>query len=67
MQITAEARAKAIESRRLRAASQNLTKTEAIAAKCRDCIHDPCESGTWREQVRNCTSNDCALWEHRPR
>ena len=38
----------------------------AINAKCRDCIHDPCAPGTWREQVAQCSSINCALWPLRP-
>ena len=34
----------------------------AINAKCRDCIYDNAEPGTWRAQVRACTIEDCPLW-----
>jgi hypothetical protein len=40
---------------------------QAVDAKCRDCIWDPAESGTWRQQVEACRSEDCALWSLRPR
>jgi len=33
---------------------------------CRQCIHDPHASGTWREQVGICRCTDCALWRFRP-
>ena len=42
------------------------TRGAAIAAKCKDCIHDPSASGTWREQASVCTSTDCPLWGFRP-
>lgn len=42
------------------------TRGAAIAAKCKDCIHDPAATGTWREQVAACQSIDCPLWRFRP-
>lgn len=42
------------------------TRGAAIAAKCKDCIHDPAAAGTWREQVAACQSLDCPLWRFRP-
>jgi len=42
------------------------TRATAIAAKCKDCIHDPAAAGTWREQATVCTSITCALWNFRP-
>jgi hypothetical protein len=42
------------------------TRSAAIAAKCKDCIHDPAASGNWKEQVSACTCIDCALWRLRP-
>lgn len=38
----------------------------AIDAKCKDCIHDECAPGTWREQVAQCSSLNCPLWPCRP-
>jgi hypothetical protein len=43
-----------------------LTRGQAIAAKCRDCIHDPSAPGTWREQVAQCSCPGCPLWPLRP-
>jgi len=43
-----------------------MTRAQAIAAKCRECIHDPLASGTWREQVATCHCTDCPLWRFRP-
>ena len=43
-----------------------MTRAQAIAAKCRECIHDPHASGTWREQVATCHCHDCPLWRFRP-
>ena len=40
---------------------------KAINEKCKDCIYDPLCPGTWRKQVEECTSPDCALWPHRPK
>jgi len=43
-----------------------MTRAQAIAAKCRQCIHDPLAPGTWREQVATCHCTDCPLWLFRP-
>jgi len=38
-----------------------------INANCAYCIYDPFGSkGTWRQQVEECTSYDCPLYEVRP-
>ena len=42
------------------------SRSAAIAAKCRDCVYDPCSRGTWREQVADCVSANCALFDFRP-
>lgn len=42
------------------------TRSAAIAAKCRDCIHDRHAAGTWRTQVATCHCTDCPLWGFRP-
>lgn len=42
------------------------TRGQAIAAKCKDCIHDPAASGNWKEQVGACACTDCPLWRLRP-
>lgn len=40
---------------------------QAINAKCRECIYDPIGGrGTWREQVGDCVSANCALHPLRP-
>lgn len=39
---------------------------KAINDKCKDCIHDECAPGTWREQVAQCSAPDCPLWPYRP-
>ncbi len=39
----------------------------AVNAKCKDCIYDPCDTGTWRQQTDACTSTECGLWPVRPR
>ena len=43
-----------------------MTRALAIAAKCRECVHDPIAAGTWREQVAVCGCSDCPLWRYRP-
>jgi hypothetical protein len=43
-----------------------MSRTKAINEKCKDCIYDHAAPGTWREQVELCTSQSCALWQHRP-
>jgi hypothetical protein len=43
------------------------SKKAAIYAKCKDCIYDENDEGTWRKQVERCDSQDCALWPVRPR
>ena len=43
-----------------------MTRSQAINAYCRSCIHDPRASGTWREQVAVCACVDCPLWKFRP-
>lgn len=43
------------------------TRGQAIALKCKDCIFDSCAPGSWRKQVEECPSYDCALYPHRPR
>jgi hypothetical protein len=39
---------------------------KAIDAKCKECIYDPCQNGTWRQQVEACTSPSCPLFSVRP-
>ena len=39
----------------------------AIDAKCKDCIYDPLDHGTWRMQVEACAYTDCPLHVVRPR
>jgi hypothetical protein len=43
------------------------SRKEAIDNHCKECIYDPLESGTWREQVEHCTMKQCSLYEFRPR
>lgn len=39
----------------------------AINGKCKDCIFDDQVPGTWRQQVEDCTIEDCPLWNVRPK
>ena len=43
-----------------------MTRQEAIDAKCKECIYDPDEDGTWRQQVKACAIDTCALHPYRP-
>ena len=43
-----------------------MTRQEAISAKCKDCIYDPANGGTWLKQVELCTFTDCSLYPYRP-
>ena len=45
---------------------KRLTRQVAINAKCRDCVYDRMEAGTWRQQVERCGGADCALYAYRP-
>lgn len=38
----------------------------AINAHCRDCVYDPSNGGTWRQQVEDCTVKACSLHSVRP-
>ena len=43
------------------------SRQNAINAMCRACIYDPDSgSGTWTQQVEDCTSPGCALYDFRP-
>lgn len=43
------------------------SRKAAIDQLCKDCIYDPeFGNGTWRKQVQNCTSTDCAVYPFRP-
>lgn len=42
------------------------TRGAAIAANCRDCIHDAAAPGTWKEQVSICPRTACPFWRFRP-
>jgi len=37
-----------------------------IDLQCNECIYDPYDNGTWRQQVERCASGHCALYEVRP-
>lgn len=42
------------------------TPLAAIASKCRDCVYDEAEPGTWREQCAACPIEACPLYAFRP-
>jgi len=37
-----------------------------INANCIDCVYDPLEQGSWRNQVENCSGFSCQLYTIRP-
>ncbi|MCP5216218.1 MAG: hypothetical protein H6995_14550 [Pseudomonadales bacterium] len=39
----------------------------SINNKCRECIYDKHQPGTWRQQVQGCTSPGCPLYQTRPK
>ena len=43
-----------------------MTRAKAIAAKCKECIYDELDQGTWRLQVKACDITSCALHPYRP-
>ena len=43
-----------------------MTRQQAINQKCRECVYDDQDDGTWRQQVERCDLSDCALYEFRP-
>lgn len=43
-----------------------MSRKKAIDEKCKECIYDPSEAGSWRKQIENCTSYTCPLYEYRP-
>ena len=44
-----------------------MTRQKAIEEKCRECIYDELDEGTWRMQVEQCQLTDCALYPYRPK
>ncbi len=43
-----------------------MTRQKAIAAKCKECIYDELDQGTWRQQVKACDIESCDLHPYRP-
>lgn len=43
-----------------------MSMRKAINEKCKDCIYDPMEKGSWRKQVSLCSCTDCPLYPVRP-
>jgi len=39
---------------------------KAIAQNCKECIYDPTNGGTWREQVALCMISACPFYGVRP-
>lgn len=44
-----------------------VSRSSAIREKCKDCIYDNQEPGTWLSQVDACDDRSCALWPVRPK
>ena len=40
---------------------------QAINNKCKECIYDSEQPGSWRQQVVKCTSISCPLYQFRPK
>ena len=40
---------------------------KAVNNKCKDCIYDYLAAGTWLQQVTLCSSEDCPLFDVRPK
>ncbi len=45
---------------------KKITYKQAVEAKCRQCIYDPHQPGTWRRQVAECPCVSCSLHPVRP-
>jgi hypothetical protein len=43
-----------------------MTPQQAINAKCKECIYDEHNGGTWKEQTEACTVSSCPLYDLRP-
>ena len=43
-----------------------MSRAKAINEKCKECIYDASQKGTWRQQVAACTSFTCSLRPFRP-
>ena len=43
-----------------------MTRQQAINQKCRECAYDDQDHGTWRQQVKACDIQSCALHPYRP-
>ena len=64
---TPEAKAKAAATRAAKkAAGPTPSLRKCINEKCKDCVYDTCDVGTWRQQVTACTCTDCPLYLVRP-
>jgi len=40
---------------------------KAINAYCKECSYDSLEPGTWLQQVTLCNTQNCPLWNVRPK
>lgn len=46
--------------------TRRISLRKVINDKCKECLYDPYEKGTWRMQVQGCTSPMCPLYPVRP-
>lgn len=44
---------------------KRISLRKSIDLKCKDCVYDHTEPGTWRQQIEHCTVTLCPLWEVR--
>ncbi len=44
-----------------------MSRSRAINQKCKECIYDPSDDGTWRQQVEACEIRECSLYPYRPK
>jgi hypothetical protein len=47
--------------------ARKISLRNSINRFCRECLYDPRERGSWRQQVEACTSPECPLFPVRPR
>ena len=49
-----------------KSAKNKTSLRKAVDLKCKECIYDPFDAGTWRYQVLACTASNCPLYNFRP-
>lgn len=46
--------------------NSSLSLRKLVDQHCKDCVYDPSNGGTWRQQVDACSVMKCALYPVRP-